>query len=308
MNPLEIKKQIIDNKFNPIYYFAGDEWKIMNLYIHKIADTSNSRLVFTDSITGIINNIKNKSLIDGRTVYAINDDKEFMLNEKLWNKIAQLNSNDILIFTFTSIDKRSKFYKHFKSDITMFDKLNDSTLINYINNAIALKNEYALKLIEICEHDYGHIMSEINKLKNYREDVNIGFERLIKNGTIHIPAKDALFDFIDAILKRDQRLSYALYEECKRSEEANLVILLNLFNNTRMTYQVQSFMGNGDICQITGLKQGQIYACQNRLYRYTNEELIDIMRLIQRTESSIKQGTLAEDIAIEYLLANIFRR
>lgn len=305
MDLTKLKKQITNKSFDSVYYFTGDEWQIMNIYIHKIAETLNTDIVYVDSVKEIINEIKQTSMLTPKTVYVIKDDKEYLMNEKLWNKIAEINKN-ILIFTISNIDKRSRFYKQFKSDIATFDKLNDMTLLKYINNATTLKNAYALKLIEICKNDYGRIMLEIDKIKNYSDNHNEAFETLIEHGIIYIPPKDAVFDLIDAILNNNPKLSYHLYEECKRIGEANLVILLNLFNSARMTYQVQSYIGNGDICQITGLKQGQIYACQKRLYKYTNDKLVDIMKLVQKIESGIKQGTIADDISIEYLLANIF--
>lgn len=308
MNLIELKKQITDKTLDRIYYFTGDEWKIMNVYIHKIAEINNSKIVYVDSIREIINDVKQKSIIPTSTVYVINDDKEYMSSETLWKKVAELNQENILIFTFSNIDKRSKFYKRFKDTLTTFDKLNDVTLARYINNVLSLKNDYTMKLIEICENDYGRILLEMDKIKNYSNNHNEAFETLVKHGAIYVPPKDAVFDLIDAILSRNAKLSYNLYEDCKEIGEANLVILLNLFNSTRMTYQLQSYTGNGDISQVTGLKQGQIHACQKRLYRYTNDELISIMKLTQKIESGIKQGTIADEIAIDYLLANIFRR
>ena len=129
----------------------------------------------------------------------------------------------------------------------------------------------------------------------------------MNNHSIYIPPKDAVFDLVNAILSRQAERAYWLYEECKRIGEANLVILLNLFNSARATYQVQSFVGNGDICQITGLKQGQVYGCQQRLYKYTNNQLIDIMRLVQKVEMGIKLGNIEDEISIDYVLANIFK-
>ena len=307
MNLLELKKQITNKSLNKIYYFTGDEWKVMNIYIHQIAKASNSKLEYVDSIKDVIDNVKQKSILSTKSCYVMRDDKEYLSNEKLWDKINELNKDNILIFILSSIDKRSKFYKRFKDDIVTFDKLNELTLTKYINNAITLENASVKKLIEVCEYDYGRILLEIDKIKNYGSDYNNAFLTLLANGEIYQPPKDAVFDLIDAILSRNAILSYRLYKDCKDIGEANLVILSNLFNSTRATYQVQSFVGNGDICNITGLKQGQIYACQKRLYRYTNEELIYIMKLTQKVEAGIKQGTIPDEISIEYLLANIFK-
>lgn len=305
MNLSDLKKQIVEKNLDSVYYFTGDEWKIMNVYIHKFAEITNGNIVYADSIRDIINEIKQTTLLANKTVYVINNDKEYMLNEKLWSKVAELNRN-ILVFVFSTIDKRSKFYKQFKDSIATFDKLNDITLARYISNVTTLKNEYVAMLIDICEHDYGRILLELDKINHFSNDSNYAFETLIKNDVIYIPPKDAVFDLVDAILNRNAKLSYKLYDECRRIGEANLVILLNLFNSTRITYQIQTFKGNGDICQITGLKQGQVYACQKRLHKFLDAELEDIMRLVQRIESGIKQGTIADEISIDYLLANLF--
>lgn len=90
------------------------------------------------------------------------------------------------------------------------------------------------------------------------------------------------------------------------NNEPKLVILSNLFNSARITYQVQSFPGIGDIYQCTGLSSGQIYGCKHRLYAYTNTELIELMKLVQSIECNIKKGKISEEISIEYLLVNIF--
>ena len=311
MTLLELKTQITNKQLNDIYYFTGDEWKVMNIYIHEIAKIGNSKVEYADSVKEIIPNLKQKSILTPKTCYVVRDDKEYLSNEKIWDKVKELNNN-ILIIIVSNIDKRSKFYKQFKDDITTFDKLNELTLMRYVNNAIKLTNDNTKTLIEICEYDYGRILLEIDKIKQLAkkstlpEDYDWAFNVLLENNLIYIPPKDAVFELVDAILSRQAKLSYRLYEDCKNIGEANLVILLNLFNSARATYQVQSFLGNGDICTITGLKQGQIYACQKRLYKYTTEELADIMRLVQYIESGIKQGTIDDELSIEYLLAKIF--
>lgn len=307
MNLIELKNQIINKQIESVYYFTGSEWKIMNIYIHKIAEITNSKITYINSIKEAINDIKQTSLLTPKTIYVIQEDKDYILNDRLWDKINTINKN-IIIFVYNTIDKRSKFYKQYKDNITTFDTLNDSVLHRYISNDTTLKNEYIVKLIEICEHDYGRITSEINKIKHFSDDHNKAFEILVNNGVIFTPPKDAVFELVDAILSRNATLSYYLYQNCKEIGEANLVILLNLFNSTRITYQVQSYQGNGDISQITGLKQGQIYACQKRLYKYTNDELVNLMKLIQQVESGIKQGTITDEISVDYILAQIFTR
>ena len=62
---------------------------------------------------------------------------------------------------------RATFYKHYKDEIIDFEPLPDGILKKYIQKEIALSDKSCQKLIDICEHDYGRILLEIDKIKRY---------------------------------------------------------------------------------------------------------------------------------------------
>lgn len=129
------------------------------------------------------------------------------------------------------------------------------------------------------------------------------FEVLLKDGTIYIPPKDAIFDFVKAVLQNKPRLAYDLYQDCKDIGEATLVMLSVLYNNAKQVLQVQS-CNSKDIAKSTGLTGWQIRNAKECVGKFGNGDLVYLMRLIQKVESGIKAGKMDESIAVDYILVN----
>lgn len=133
---------------------------------------------------------------------------------------------------------------------------------------------------------------------------NEAFEKLLIDGTIYQPPKDAIFDFVDAVLRHEVNKSFNLLQECYDVGEATMVMLSVLFNNTKNVLQVQA-CENSDVAKSTGLSNWDIKLAKEKLGYYDDDYLVYMLRQIQRVESGIKQGKLDEDVAMQYLLAII---
>jgi DNA polymerase III delta subunit len=133
---------------------------------------------------------------------------------------------------------------------------------------------------------------------------NEAFEKLLKDGTIHQFPKDAIFDFVDAILDRKVNQVYDLFRQCQAVGEGTLVMLSVLYNNAKAVLQVQS-CDNKDVTGTTGLTGWQIKCAKSHLNKYEIWELVDMLRLIQKLESGIKQGIYDDEYVMDYLLCNI---
>lgn len=147
--------------------FSGPEWKVQELYIKQISKVTGKEIKRIDSITDIYSQLKNKSFMQKHYIYIVRDDKELMQNEKLQQQIEKVLGENILIHLLTSVDKRTKFYKAYKDVICDFEALSDSMLQKYVLKEIKLSERNIQRLIDICEHDFGKILLEIDKIKNY---------------------------------------------------------------------------------------------------------------------------------------------
>ena len=312
-----IKNQIKAGKFSSFYIFTGDEWKVQDIYIQQIANKSGLILTRIDSIADVYSTLKNKSFFSRAHCYVLRDDKDLLTNEKLQDQIdAGMLGQNILIFQLNSLDKRTKFYNRYKDTVVAFDPLNPAILAKYIKREINLQDRSIEKLMEICENDYGRCLLEIDKIKRFGSctftevngngyDADAAMQYLIEDGTIYTPPKDAIFDFVDAVLDKKVNLAFDLYSQCLEIGEATLVMLSVLYTNAKAVLQVQTSAGSEDLIKTTGLTAWQIKNAKAHINKYSKEALIDMLYLIQNIESGIKRGAVEEEFAIEYVLTEV---
>ena len=304
----QIKNHIQNGKFNSIYYFTGEEYQVIKLYIDKIVEKSNTVKVVCENINEVAIELKKGSnLFDSPKCFIIRNDEIILNNPDIISKLDKIIGKNLIIFTFNSIDKRSKFYKTYKNDIVEFNTVNEHVMIKWVMNIknTNLTEQNVKRLLDICDCNYGRVLIEINKLQNFIPDMNKGLDVLIDNEIIYKYPEDCIFKLIDAILTRNINESYKLYNQCRAYGEANLVIISSLFNSAKQVLQVQA-CEDKDIAKVTGLTSIQVWSATKKINYYSTRELINIMKLSEEVEYRIKTGTLDESIAIEYLLSKIF--
>ena len=311
MNIQELQKQIINKQFDNLYIFLGEEIAIQKIYINKIAELEELEIQYVEEYKQIHNSLKVNNLFNTKKLYIILDDLDISKQENVWQNI---NPNEnILIFKYNNLDKRSKFYKQFEDRIVEFEKLSDEVLTKYIQKDLPnMYNENCKKLIDICNNNYNQILLEIDKIKQFDNlygdkeynKINNIFLDLEHKGAFHKEISDITFTFIEKVLKRDIKQVYDLQKKLKQIGESNIKLLSLLYNNFKIVLLIQSCKSS-DICKTTGLNNGQVYYNKDKVNYYSTGELVHALRLIQQIESGIKKGTIDEVISLDYLLVNI---
>lgn len=310
MNIADVKTQIKNKKIQPYYIFAGEEIEIQRLYINKIAEVLGLDVVRVESIADVWSSIVTPTLFDSACVYVVRDDKDLIQDDILQTQIERNNLNgNIIIHLISSLDKRTKLYKSNSDKIVLFEHLTTDMLIKYCQREIALNKRNCERLITICENDYSRLLLEIDKIKRYCQvhcnyGVNDVFEQFVEDGTIAVPPQDAIFDLVDAILKRQRCKAFDLLEQCYAVGEANMVILSVLYNNAKQVLQVQA-CESSDIVKSTGLTPFQVKCAKEKCGCYYNDELVDMLGLIQKIQKGIITGQIEDAISVNYLLVNI---
>lgn len=317
MTVQEVKNQIKTNNVKNFYIFTGQESKVIDIYINKIAECKKLEIQHIDSIHDVYSKFFNKSLVTKNYCYVLRDDKELLLQEKLWQplSIENVQGNNIVILVLTTIDKRSKFYNRFKNDIVEFEHLPENILMKYIKKELPLNDSSCLKLIDMCESDYNRILLELDKINLYANitytevngngtDYDRAFLDLVNQGVIYHPPKDAIFDFVDSVLKGKVKQSFELLENCYGVGESNIVLLSVLYNNVKQVLQVQSCESN-DIAKTTGLTGWQIRNAKEKCGYYSIGDLVYFLKLIRNVEKGIKTGEIDESISVDYVLVNM---
>lgn len=302
-----VRNHIKNKEPDSFYIFTGDEWAIQQIYVQKLSQCKNYQVMRVDTVSEVFAKLKNKSILSRPVCYVIRDDNEFVKNETAWRKVEEALEDNILILQLTHIDKRSKFYKQYKDKIVVFEKLSDDMLTKYIQREIELSNRSCKYLISICESDYGRILLEIDKIKQYTIDsYDKALETLVKEGAIYQPPKDVMFDWVDTVIKHKVVEAFELYKECELKGVSPLVMLSVLYTNAKQVLQVQDCMReNVNIEKSTGLTNYQVNMVKQKCGHYGIGDLVYMIKQIRNTEVGIKTGKIEDKTAIPLLMLNI---
>ena len=245
MEVQELKQMIKSSDIPNFLIFIGEEWAVKKIYIEQIAKVKKLGIKYIDAISDIASSVGSKSLFNQNYLYVCTDDREFMTEEKLQKKVIENLSNNMLILQLTSVDKRLKFTKTYNNSIVEFKTLNEAVLKRYIQKEIALNDRNTELLMKVCDYNYGHCLLEIDKIKKCMNESDVSnpdvtFTLMLDNGTIYVPPKEALWDFIKAVLQNKPKLAFDLWADLKALEASILSILSNLYNNTKQLLQVQT--------------------------------------------------------------------
>ena len=200
MTLAELKAQIMSKTMNPIYIFTGTEIAVRDIYLKQIAKVGNYEIKWVDDVSDIIQVGRKKSMLQKKTLFVLSECNELVKNEKASAVLQMSMGKNMLVCMFTSLDKRVKLYKQYKDIIVEFEPLESEILKKYIQKEIGLSDKNCIRLMEICENDYGRCLLEIDKIKRFHivteRLYDQSFISLLQDGTIYQPSKDAIFDFV----------------------------------------------------------------------------------------------------------------
>ena len=310
MEVQELKHLIKAGGIPNFLIFTGEDWLIQQIYIKQISKTMGLGVKYIDTVSEVVRSMSGRSLLRQNFLFCVRDDKEFMTEEKLQRRVIDNLGNNVLILQLTSVDKRLKLLKTYTDRLVEFPTLKPEVLKQYIQKEIYLSDRNTEILMEVCEYNYGRCLLEIDKIKSYQSydesmelQADVVFKYLLDDGTIYTPPKEALWDFIKAVLQNKPKLAFDLWYNLKTLNAPTLSILSNLFNTTKQVLQVQTCKSK-DIAKTTGLTGWQIRNAKECTGIFRAGDLVYLLRLIQRVESGIKSGKIEESVAVDYVLTS----
>lgn len=202
------------------------------------------------------------------------------ITKKVNNRL-KLTSEILNYFTLIKIKEISPF-AFLKENIQGY-KI-DSSLISYFLNKVGT--------------DFHNIFQEIEKLKIYKiktkeilkEDID-----LITNSNIEAN----IFDLIEAIIKKDKKKSYQLYNHFISNGTEIFQILILLASQIRLIYNVKTLANFDDfsISQILEVKEYPVKLARSRGYNYSKQELLNLLYELSLMDEDIKSGKQLPDIS-----------
>ena len=231
----------------------------------------------------------------------------FLKAENSWETVLNTSTKDYIILRYHSLDKRSAFVKKNQQNLVEFSRLTKEVLQTYICKDLPdLSEKNSSKLVEYCNYDYGRILMEIDKIKQYlsiRTDLTIDscFAQLDKQGLFHKEIGDITFELTNAVLGGYPETAIQKLDEAKRKGEPAMMIVSILYNGFRNLLAYQGLGSNKQgAMERTGMTKGELYGCTKNVGGYSITEVKRNMLKCQEIEAGIKMGTVDEDIALEY--------
>ena len=312
----ELMKKIANNDIPHYLVLYGQEQTILDMYIKQMVGVTQSQAVYVDTVASVIKQCGKKSLNKSVKCYIVSDDMSYLKAETVWDKIKKdfKKGKDYLILRYHTLDKRDKFSHNNKENLTEFAHLSAEVLQQYIYRDLPdLSEKNALSLIDYCNYDYGRILMEIDKVKQYmsvRADLTVDscFNQLDRQGLFHKEIGDITFELTNAVLGGYTDQTIMKLDEAKRKNEPAMMIASILYNGFRNLLAYQGLGKNKQgAMERTGLTKGELYGCSKNIGGYSLSEVKRNMLFCQRVESGIKTGLIDEDIALDYLVLHCLR-
>lgn len=307
MELVDLMKRISSNDIPHFLILFGEEQTILNIYLTHILEVTNTKRISADSVSYVMQNINKKRFDKSVRLYVVQDDMAFLRAEDSWETVRDTPTKDYIILRYHSLDKRSAFVKKNQQNLVEFARLSKEVLQTYISKDLPdLSEKNSSKLVEYCSNDYGRILLEIDKIKQYssiRTDLTIDscFAQLDKQGLFHKEIGDITFELTNAVLGGYPETAIQKLDEAKRKGEPAMMIVSILYNGFRNLLAYQGLGSNKQgAMERTGMTKGELYGCTKNVGGYSIAEVKRNMLKCQEIEAGIKMGTIDEDIALEY--------
>lgn len=313
MKLVDLMKRISSKNIPHFLILFGEEQTILNIYLTHILEVTYTKRISADSVAYVMQNINKKSLDKSIKLYVVQDDIAFLKAEDSWETVQNTSNKDYIILRYHSLDKCSAFVKKNQQNIVEFSRLSADVLQTYISkDLLDLSDKNSSKLIEYCNYDYGRILMEIDKIKQWQEHytnkegtpkTDSVFKLLDKQGLFHKEIGDITFELTNAVLGGYSETAIQKLDEAKRKGEPAMMIVSILYNGFRNLLAYQGLGSNKQgAMERTGMTKGELYGCTKNVGGYSISEVKRNMLKCQEVEAGIKMGTIDEDIALEYVV------
>ena len=314
----DLQKQIVSKNIDHVLLLFGEEVAIMDIYLDKIYKVTGGDVLRFDSVKEAYAKLVQRRITTGNSrVFVVRDDKDFFKADKEWAKVFTVAENgaDYLILIYSTMDRRSKFFKQNQEKLCEFEKLSSSVLAGYIDKLLpGMSSEEKEKFSEVCECNYSRILLEADKVQHYAhstgckvaKDYGLCFQELLKQGVIYQPIGDITFLFTDAILTRNKKDTAKYLQQAKAIGESEILTLSVLYNGFKQILMVQGLgRDQSEPSKRTGLTPWQVKMAKEKQGHYSIAELVNALKVIRFAEKGIKTGAIDADVAVEYVIVNI---
>ncbi len=310
---------------NKLYLIISENKDIQEYHLNKIIlsnkieqDSIVKHDMSISSIKDLLEELSMRSLFSStKFVIASNfsidkiSDNEYSYFEEF---LKQPIDDNYLVLQAQKLDTRKKISKLLKDKFQVIeessfspDKISDY-VIKYLKDNDFKMNKYDIDLfINKVGNNLTNINLELDKLMIYKskeqeitsEDINL----LISDNIDNI-----MYEFTNAVIDKNYDKSFKMYQQFKKDNLSTDYIISSLAGAFRNSLTIkllkQSGKSNLDISKIIGKKEFYVKKMLERLYYYSVEELVKILKSLANIDYNLKSGKSNIDELELFILKN----
>ena len=267
-------------------------------YLHEIREVFGVDVQFVDDIRSVF---RTKNFFFG-------DDAE-ILNvfscDTFSDDIPSLSQQTNLIVICKKVSKECM--QLFKDSIIEFPKLEEWQIKDFVYSIASGVGEKKLdNLINICGKDIHRIDKELKKIKIFKEEERkYVYDKFLTDGVFDDLSEHSIFDFSNAILKKDISSLSKIYSELDRIDVEPLGLVKLLYDNLKVILSIQ--LDPSSTAESLGITSNRFWAIKkNNCGFYTKEQLLQMFHLVADIDRKLKSGEITTDIMVDYIIGHIF--
>lgn len=278
---------ISEDKFIPLSYI--DE-------ISKNFDFSITYIESLEEVRTPVDDIFGSGEESSSDIIVFNTELVDFSDELLYNK------NNLIIIA-NKIDKGpKKFYGDLVIEVPKLVEWQIKDMVYSFCRGVDTKN--LDWLIHNCNGDINRLYQESLKLKifneNERKDV---FDEMVEDGAFNDLSSNTIFNFTNAILRKDIEGLKIIYEEIDNIDINDFGLLTILYNNFLNIINIQ--LGINPTAESLGIKPNQFNAIRYNCGYYSENQLVNIFKLLTDMDRRVKNGEFPTNIMRDYLILSV---
>ena len=273
-----LKTAIKQNNIPKFLIFIANEPTLCRQYLDSMSNTLNKYHKFYNSADEVIYDATTNTRED--FLYVILNDDKILKNPTYINELIKLDRN--IVVYFNEFDTKNQIYKDYKDYFVNFKKLDKYTIVAYLmkkldNAKIDVDQDKIETLVDYCNCNLGCCLNELDKIITLDQaKSNLVFDYMLNNGFSDYRETN-LFSFISKIINKDK----SVFDDELRLDESIISITTNLYKQL-----------------------------QNKLDKLVNKSLelnyAKALQLCADIDNRIKDGTISDKYALDYLLLELY--
>lgn len=315
-----IDQDIQNNNLKHVYLLYGEERYLLLQYRDKLVNalsTKDDTMNFT-RFEG--DDISENEIIDLAETLPFFTDKRLILvenapffsanSDKIVEYMSQIPDTTYFVFCEKTADKRTRLYKAISKvgSAIEFKRMDEKTLQTWIVSRLKKNNKQitgaVLNLfLSRTGDDMGTIDMELEKLISYVGDRPVITEEDIMAIT-SVKIEDKVFDMIDAITVKNQKLALSLYSDLLTLKVAPVKTLKLIEKQYQRLFIVKSMANasSNEIATKAGIPSFFVKKYVAQCKSYSMQKLREILQTISDLDYSFKSGNLSDQLAVELFI------